>query len=61
MSGSKDDNSAAILCQMRPGKGGVSKHLEKAGSQSIHKGSANAALRSGTRSQIPKQVTARKL
>lgn len=43
------------------GKGGVSKHLEGAGSQSIHKGGATAALRSGTRSQIPKQVTARKL
>lgn len=37
------------------------KYLDGAGSQSIHKEGATAALRSGTGSQIPKQVMASKL
>ncbi|XP_059531243.1 atherin-like [Myotis daubentonii] len=42
---------------MWPGKG-VSRHFDAARHQPVHKGGASAALRSGSRSQIPKRMTA---
>lgn len=61
MNGKKDDNLAALQCQMWPRKGGVSKHLGGVRSQSVHKGGATTAMRSGTRSQMPKPEGGKKL